>query len=183
MQEHENEIAAGVVMHEEDPQQASAEVSAQTLMDAVSGVADEPEPEQENAQESTQESTQEENPEAAQVRAYTEGISGLYDSGWTREEVAALIADAAALRDIKGGKTIAQAAHAYMRRQMQAASAEKPAERTEPAHRRSVPTMKKAGGAARSAGSRIDELSSEEFARLRKRAEKAMLEGKLVSFD
>lgn len=183
MQEHENEITAGDVMHEEEPQQASAEVNAQTLMGAVSGVADEPEPAQENAQQHAQENAQEESPEDAQVRAYTEGISGLYDAGWTQEEVAELIADAAALRDISGGKTIAQAAHAYMRRQMQAASGEKPAEKQDAMHRRSVPTMKQASGAARSAGSRIDELSREEFARLRKRAEQAMLEGKLVSFD
>lgn len=171
MDNHENTVAAGGGMSVEETQVQNEEVKASELMQ--DGGAQGGEAQEEKAQTS----------QDGQVKAYTEGIAGLYDMGWTQEEVAALIADPDALRDIRDGKTIGQAAHAYMRRQMQAASAEKPTERTEPAHRRGVPTMKKGSGAARSAGSRIDELSSEEFARLRKRAEKAMMEGKLVSFD
>lgn len=174
MDNHENAVAAESGMSVEETQAQNEEVKASELMqDGVAQGGESGEAQAEKAQTS----------QDGQVKAYTEGITGLYDMGWTQEEVAALIADPEALRDIRDGKTVGQAAHAYMRRQMQAASAEKPAERTEPAHRRGVPTMKKGSGAARSAGSRIDDLSSEEFARLRKRAEKAMMEGKLVSFD
>ena len=73
-----------------------------------------------------------------------------------------------------GSKTVGQAAHAYMKRQ---SAAQKPAQR------RSVPTVKNASGAGRGSGSRIMDMSKEDFRKLRERAERAMLDGKNVSFD
>ena len=166
MDNHENTVAAEDGMNVEETQEQSAEVSAAELMQE-SGAQDK---QAEGAQEDKAQPAQDD-----QVRAYTEGITNLYDMGWTQEEVAALIADPEALRDIRDGKTVGQAAHAFMKRQQSAAQ--------KPAPRRSVPTVKTAGGAARNGGSRIKEMSKEDFRKLSERAERAMLDGKNVSFD
>ena len=165
MDNHESTVAAEDVMNAQETEEQRAEVSAAELMQG------------DGAQEKQAEGAQEEKAQPAQddqVRAYTEGITNLYDMGWTQEEVAELIADPEALRDIRDGKTVGQAAHAFMKRQSAA---------QKPAPRRSVPTVKTAGGAARNGGSRIKEMSKEDFRKLSERAERAMLDGKNVSFD
>lgn len=165
MDNHENTVAAEDVMNAQETEEQRAEVSASELM-------------QDNGDQGKQaEGAQEDKAQTAQddqVRTYTEGITGLYDMGWTQEEVAALIADPEALRDIRDGKTVGQAAHAFMKRQN---SAQKPATR------RSVPTVKTAAGTPKGGGSRIKEMSKEDFRKLSERAERAMLDGKNVSFD
>lgn len=165
MDNHENTVAAEDVMNAQETEDQRAEVSAAELMQD-SGAKDN---QAESAQEDKAQTAQDD-----QVRAYTEGITNLYDMGWTQEEVAALIADPEALRDIRDGKTVGQAAHAYMKRQ---SAAQKPAQR------RSVPTVKNASGAPKGGGSRIMEMSREDFRKLSERAERAMLDGKNVSFD
>ena len=165
MDNHESTVAAEDVMNAQETGEQRAEVSAAELMQG------------DGAQEKQAEGAQEDKAQPAQddqVRAYTEGITNLYDMGWTQEEVAELIADPEALRDIRDGKTVGQAAHAFMKRQSAA---------QKPAPRRSVPTVKTAGGAARNGGSRIKEMSKEDFRKLSERAERAMLDGKNVSFD
>ena len=165
MDNHESTVAAEDVMNAQETEEQRAEVSAAELMQG------------DGAQEKQAEGAQEDKAQPAQddqVRAYTEGITNLYDMGWTQEEVAELIADPEALRDIRDGKTVGQAAHAFMKRQSAA---------QKPAPRRSVPTVKTAGGAARNGGSRIKEMSKEDFRKLSERAERAMLDGKNVSFD
>ena len=165
MENTENTVAAESGMSVEETAEQREEVSAQALMqDGGAQGGESGEAQAEKAQTS----------QDGQVKAYTEGITGLYDMGWTQEEVAALIADPDALRDILGGKTVGQAAHAYMKRQ---SAAQKPAQR------RSVPTVKNASGAGRGSGSRIMDMSKEDFRKLRERAERAMLDGKNVSFD
>ena len=165
MENTENTVAAEGGMSVEETAEQREEVSAQALMqDGGAQGGESGEAQAEKAQTS----------QDGQVKAYTEGITGLYDMGWTQEEVAALIADPDALRDILGGKTVGQAAHAYMKRQ---SAAQKPAQR------RSVPTVKNASGAGRGSGSRIMDMSKEDFRKLRERAERAMLDGKNVSFD
>lgn len=165
MDNHENTVAAEDGMNVEETQEQRAEVSAAELMQD-SGAQDK---QAEGAQEDKAQSAQDD-----QVRAYTEGITGLYGMGWTQEEVAALIADPEALRDIMGGKTVGQAAHAFMKRQSAA---------QKPAPRKSVPTVKTASGTPKGGGSRIMNMSKEDFRKLSERAERAMLEGKNVSFD
>ena len=165
MDNHENTVAAEDVMNAQETEEQRAEVSAAELMQD-SGAKDN---QAESAQEDKAQTAQDD-----QVRAYTEGITNLYDMGWTQDEVAALIADPEALRDIVGGKTVGQAAHAFMKRQN---SAQKPATR------RSVPTVKTASGTPKGGGSRIKEMSKEDFRKLSERAERAMLDGKNVSFD
>ena len=165
MDNHENTVAAEDVMNAQETDEQRTEVSASELMQDG------------GAQENQAESAQDEKAQSAQddqVRAYTEGITNLYDMGWTQEEVAALIADPEALRDIRDGKTVGQAAHAFMKRQN---SAQKPATR------RSGPTVKAAAGTPKGGGSRIKEMSKEDFRKLSERAERAMLDGKNVSFD
>ena len=165
MDNHENTVAAESGMSVEETQAQNEEVKASELMQdggAQGGESGE-------AQEEKAKPAQDD-----QVKAYTEGITGLYDMGWTQEEVAALIADPDALRDIRDGKTVGQAAHAFMKRQSAA---------QRPAPRRSVPTVKNASGAGRGSGSRIMNMSKEDFRKLSERAERAMLDGKNVSFD
>lgn len=165
MDNHENAVAAESGMSVEETRAQNEEVKASELMqDGGAQGGESGEAQAEKAQTS----------QDGQVKAYTEGITGLYDMGWTQEEVAALIADPDALRDILGGKTVGQAAHAFMKRQSAA---------QRPAQRRSVPTVKNASGAGRGSGSRIMNMSKEDFRKLRERAERAMLDGKNVSFD
>lgn len=165
MDNHENTVAAEDVMNAQETEEQSAEVSASELMQDSGDQGKQAEGEHEDKAQPAQDD---------QVRAYTEGITNLYDMGWTQEEVAALIADPEALRDIRDGKTVGQAAHAFMKRQN---SAQKPATR------RSVPTVKTAAGTPKGGGSRIKEMSKEDFRKLSERAERAMLDGKNVSFD
>ena len=165
MDNHENTVAAESGMSVEETQAQNEEVKASELMqDGVAQGGESGEAQAENAQTS----------QDGQVKAYTEGITGLYDMGWTQEEVAALIADPEALRDIRDGKTVGQAAHAFMKRQSAA---------QKPAPRKSVPTVKTASGTPKGGGSRIKEMSKEDFRKLSERAERAMLDGKNVSFD
>ena len=165
MDNHENTVAAEDVMNAQETEEQRAEVSASELMQDNGDQGKQAEGAHEDKAQSAQ---------GDQVRAYTEGITNLYDMGWTQEEVAALIADPEALRDIRDGKTVGQAAHAFMKRQN---SAQKPATR------RSVPTVKTAAGTPKGGGSRIKEMSKEDFRKLSERAERAMLDGKNVSFD
>lgn len=165
MDNHENTVAAEDVMNAQETEEQSAEVSASELMQDSGDQGKQAEGEHEDKAQPAQDD---------QVKAYTEGITNLYDMGWTQEEVAALIADPEALRDIRDGKTVGQAAHAFMKRQN---SAQKPAPR------RSVPTVKTAAGTPKGGGSRIKEMSKEDFRKLSERAERAMLDGKNVSFD
>ena len=165
MDNHENTVAAEDVMNAQETEEQSAEVSASELMQDSGDQGKQAEGEHEDKAQPAQDD---------QVRTYTEGITNLYDMGWTQEEVAALIADPEALRDIRDGKTVGQAAHAFMKRQN---SAQKPAPR------RSVPTVKTAAGTPKGGGSRIKEMSKEDFRKLSERAERAMLDGKNVSFD
>ena len=165
MDNHENTVAAEDVMNAQETEEQRAEVSASELMQDSGDQGKQAEGAHEDKAQSAQ---------GDQVRAYTEGMTNLYDMGWTQEEVAALIADPEALRDIRDGKTVGQAAHAFMKRQN---SAQKPAPR------RSVPTVKTASGTPKGGGSRIKEMSKEDFRKLSERAERAMLDGKNVSFD
>ena len=165
MDNHENTVAAEDVMNAQETDEQRTEVSASELMQDSGDQGKQAEGAHEDKAQSAQ---------GDQVRAYTEGITNLYDMGWTQEEVAALIADPEALRDIRDGKTVGQAAHAFMKRQN---SAQKPATR------RSVPTVKTASGTPKGGGSRIKEMSKEDFRKLSERAERAMLDGKNVSFD
>ena len=97
MENTENTVAAEGGMSVEETAEQREEVSAQALMqDGGAQGGESGEAQAEKAQTS----------QDGQVKAYTEGITGLYDMGWTQEEVAALIADPDALRDILGGKTV-----------------------------------------------------------------------------
>ena len=165
MDNHENTVAAEDVMNAQETEEQRAEVSASELMQDSGDQGKQAEGAHEDKAQPAQDD---------QVRAYTEGITNLYDMGWTQEEVAALIADPEALRDIRDGKTVGQAAHAFMKRQSAA---------QKPAPRKSVPTVKTASGTPKGGGSRIKEMSKEDFRKLSERAERAMLDGKNVSFD
>lgn len=151
----ENETAGGV------------EVTAEQLMNNLNNAeADAPEAEEQEA-EQTEQTEEAANP-------YAEGLQTLYDDGWEQDSIAALITDPQALRDMRDGKTVRQAAFAFMRR-MQAASAK-------PAAKKSVPTFRTAATAGAKDTNKIDDMSSTEFAEFSKRAKEALMQGKLVTF-
>ena len=165
MAEHEN---ANEAMTVETPEATSAEVSAAELMENLAKPEEAPAPETEAEQEQPEEKQEETNPYAA-------GIQTLYDDGWTQEDVAALISDPQALRDMRDGKTVRQAAFAFMRR---GKAESKPA----PA-KKSVPTVRTTSTSGTSKANRLAEMSDEEFAALSQKARAAALEGKKVTFD
>lgn len=170
MAEMENQGAAAEAMTVENPQENAAEVTAGQLMEGLSSA-------EQQEEEPAQEQEEQQSPEDAARSAYVSGIQALYDAGWPQEEVAALIADPTALREIRDGKTVGQAAYGFMKRQQGAQ------QQTKPATKKSVPTVKNASAAAKKSGSRIREMSKADFQELSKRAYQAMMDGKDVSFD
>lgn len=115
--------------------------------------------------------------EEARMAAYRDGIQSLYEDGWTPEELTELSRDAGVHEDLKNGKTVRQAARAYMRRQAEAAPAK-------PAAKKSVPTVRAASGAAnKQHSSFIEEMTSAQFREFSRKAQEAMMSGKNVSFD
>ena len=103
---------------------------------------------------------------------YASGLQTLYEDGWTEENIAALISDPTALREIQGGKTVRQAAFAFMHRQMQGAQ-------TKPA-KKSVPTFRNPATAGAKTPNRIEAMSDEEFARFSDRMYEEAMSGKRI---
>ena len=166
MADVENTVAAEEAMTVEEQQDTGAEVAAETLMQNLSENTDAHAAEEPQAEE--QQTEQE-----AQGNPYAEGLQTLYDDGWTQESITALITDPQALRDIQGGKSVRQAAFAFMQRGMAAAK---------PAAKKSVPTFRTPATAGAKETNRIAEMSKEEFAEFSRKAKDALMEGKLVSF-
>lgn len=115
--------------------------------------------------------------EEARISAYREGIQSLYEDDWTPEELTAFSRDAGVHEDLKNGKTVRQAARAYLRRQAEAP-------KVKPAAKKSVPTVRSAAGTANKAKQNyINEMSSAQFREFSRKAQEAMMSGKNVSFD
>lgn len=157
----ENEKASGEVMGIETPVQNDTTVSAQELMENI---------EKPNEDEAPQGKDQD-----ADANPYAADLQTLYDDGWTQEDMAAFIVDPQALREIRDGKTVRQAAFAFMRRQSAV-------DKAHPA-KKGVPTVRATATAGASRASRIAEMSDEEFAELSQKARAALMEGKKVTFD
>lgn len=123
------------------------------------------------------EENQAQNEEEARISAYRDGIQSLYDDEWTPEELTAFSRDAGVHEDLKNGKTVRQAARAYLRRQAEAI-------KTKPAAKKSVPTVRAASGAAsKQKQNFIEEMTSAQFKEFSRKAQEAMMSGKNVSFD
>lgn len=166
MAENENAVAAEEAMTVEDQQEGGIEIAAEQLMQNIAGAAEE------TAQEEP-EQTEEQPTQEAEGNPYAEGLQTLYDDGWTEEDIAALITDPNALREMRDGKTVRQAAFAFLRRSH---AAEKPAAK------KGVPTFRTAATSGAKETNKIAEMSSEEFAEFSRRAKDALMQGKSVTF-
>ena len=102
----------------------------------------------------------------------TAAVQGLIDDGWTADELHAFVADETAQAEMAEGRTVRQAAKAYMMRQSA----------PQTARRRGVPTFRSAATGGTKQGNLIDDMSDAEFARLSDRAYQAAMNGKKVSF-
>jgi hypothetical protein len=102
----------------------------------------------------------------------TAAVQGLIDDGWSADELRAFAADETAQADMANGKTVRQAATAFMKRQTA----------PQTARRRGVPTFRSAATTGAKQGNLIDDMSDADFARLSDRAYQAAMGGKKVSF-
>lgn len=159
MADNDNTMQEAAVIEEPQP---AEEIAAQTLMENLNNLGEE---QQEEPEAQEQEEQGEDNP-------YASGLQTLYEDGWTEENVAALISDPTALREIQGGKTVRQAAFAFMHRQMQGAQ-------TKPT-KKSVPTFRNPATAGAKTPNRIETMSDEEFARFSDRMYEEAMSGKRI---
>ena len=120
-----------------------------------------------------QEQTEEVSPEQAQRNALSEGLNTLYEDGWTNEELLEFSQDATVREDIqKNGKTVRQAARAYLRRQSAAQKTE------EKSGKRGVPTMRSASNTGAGGRDQIAEMSDKEFDKFYRQVMSDSLAGK-----
>lgn len=107
----------------------------------------------------------------ADTRDYRAEVQGLYDDGWTADELQALTTDADVQKNVmQNGMSLRKAAKLYLQRQ----------NTPQTNKRRSVPTAKTAGSGAPPEDNAIANMSDEEFDAFQKRVEKAAMEGKRV---
>lgn len=134
---------------------------------AMENLLAEPEVAQEQAQ------TEEVSPEQAQRNTLTEGLNTLYEDGWSAEELLEFSQDATVREDIqKNGKTVRQAARAFLRRQNAAAKAE------EKSGKRGVPTVRTASNTGAGARNQVAEMSDAEFDKFYRQVMDDSLSGK-----
>lgn len=108
--------------------------------------------------------------------AIMEGIRTLHADGWTPEELTVFSQDENARADIAGGKTVMQAANAYMLRMMRAGAGQKGA----PAAKASVPTFRQSAAGGAKQPMTIDDMTDEQFDAFSKRARELAQMGKRV---
>jgi len=169
MADVENTVAAEEAMTIENQQDSGVEVAAEQLMQNIAGAEETPAQEEEQETQPTEEQTGEQ----AEANPYAAGLQTLYEDGWTQENIAALITDPTALKEMRDGKTVRQAAFAFLQRSH---AAEKPAAK------KSVPTFRSAATSGAKETNKIESMTSTEFAEFSRKAKEAMMEGKLVSF-
>lgn len=102
----------------------------------------------------------------------TAAVRSLMEDGWTADELHAFAADETAQAEMAGGKTVRQAAKAFMTRQ----------NAPQTVRRRGVPTFRASATSGAKQGNLIDDMSDAEFARFSERARQAAMDGKKVSF-
>ena len=111
--------------------------------------------------------------QARQVEAYRKGIESLMEDGWSTEELREFANDETVRSDLNEGKTLRQAATAFLRR-IRSGQAETPA-----AKKRGVPTVTRAasGNVGRD---RIAEMSDEEFDKFQRSVSARALAGEKI---
>lgn len=107
-------------------------------------------------------------------KEFADAIATLRDDGWDDAELQALVTDKTVLEDIRGGKTLRQAARAYEKRQNAPAA---------PTRKRAVPTVRgSSGGAGGDTNAEmIANMSDAEFRQYKERIHALQMQGKYVS--
>lgn len=104
------------------------------------------------------------------LNQYTDELKTLMDDGWTPDELREFAADAQTQSDLQSGKTVRQAARAYMRRATQT-----------PAPRRTgVPTVRSRTTESARDPNDIASMTDEEFDRFARRVEEEALKGRRI---
>lgn len=134
-----------------DNEQTTPEFDSGAAVDMLLTEAQAEEPQQEQQE-------QEISPEEARKNELRAGLNSLYEDDWTPEEIEEFSQDALVREDIqKNGKTVRQAARAYMRRQAQNQKSEaKPA-------KHGVPTTRTASNSGADGRNQIETMSDKEF--------------------
>lgn len=117
--------------------------------------------------------------EDAQKQAITQGIQSLFEDGWTSDELRAFSMDPTVREDIAAGRSVRQAATAYMRRGRSAVP-DRSAAPEAAGNRRGVPTLRSQATAPTRDRSAIEAMTDEEFAAFSERAMEAAMSGKRV---
>ena len=169
MDQTENQVAVQDMVIE-DVVEETTEVNAEELFENLTS---EEEPEVQQEEEPVQET--ELSPEEAHKKSITDGIQSLWDDGWTGDELKAFSTDRQAREDIANGKTVRQAATAYMRRMRGVPTAEKVATK------KGVPTVQASATSGAPNVNRVAEMSDKEFAEFSERAIRAAKDGKRVT--
>lgn len=155
----------------EEPVAETAEVNADELFEALTSENEPEVAEQEEEPEKEPELT----PEEAHKKSITDGIQSLFEDGWTGDELKEFSQDKQVREDIANGKTVRQAATAYMRR-MRNASTVKPV-----TTKKGVPTVQASATSGAPNVNRVAEMTDKEFAEFSERAIRAAKDGKRVT--
>lgn len=124
-------------------------------------------------QEQQEQQTEELSPEEARKAEVSAGLNSLLEDEWTQEEILAFSQDALVREDIqKNGKTVRQAARAYLRRQAAAPQEE------HKGGKRGVPVVRNASNSGSAGRDQIAEMSDKEFEAFYKQAMSDSLAGK-----
>lgn len=147
---------------------AQAEVTAEHVAESLLSE----EPAAEEAQTEAAEAAQaepEQTPEEARKSEVEKGVNALYAAGWSGEELTAFSNDAQARADIAGGKSVEQAAMAYLMRMARGGAT---GEAPKAARKKSgVPVMRQGATAPAQKSVSIEDMDDEAFARFSKRAQ------------
>ena len=139
-----------------DREADAAQVCAQELGEELT--QDAPAQEEAAAQEGAQEET---------LDAVREGIGELFEDGWTAQELAAFVKDAAAREAVAKGHSVARAACAYLKGKLNA-------------RRHGGPTARAIAAGAHAQDNAVERMSDAEFDAFSRRAQAAMMAGKKV---
>ena len=173
------EIMDGMVVEQDEPQEETLAIeSAAESLAAEAGEGGET-GESGGAQE--EEEAQQDEAAQDQTAAIRTGVRQLFESGWTGEQLMTFSNDERVRADIADGKSVADAAMAYLRRLAFAApkqkSAASPVRETK---KRGVPAIRAgANGPVRESTS-IEDMDDEAFARFSRRAQDLARSGKKV---
>lgn len=179
------EVMDGMVIDQEENTAQVTEIPAEVVAEELLAGEDD---QGASAQEETEaEPAQEEKPDDDLRAQIEKGVNGLFEQGWTGEELMTFSQDPQAKQDIAGGKSVADAAMAYLRRAL-AGALKDPQPRAEAGtaaandkgKKHGVPTVKSGASAAAKESTAIEDMDDEAFARFSKRAQDLARMGKKV---